>query len=141
MNAPIFIDTSYILALLNTADAHHGHAQIAAQEVQPPFLITEAVLIEIGNALARQRWRALGLATISDLRTDPNIFVLPVVTALLERALLLYGQRLDKEWGLTDCISFCVMQEHRLTQVLTTDHHFTQAGFHNVLFDLPRNQR
>jgi predicted nucleic acid-binding protein len=35
----------------------------------------------------------------------------------------------DKEWGLTDCISFVVMQEQGLTDALTADHHFEQAGF------------
>ena len=138
MSTPIFIDTVYILALLNTADEHHSQARIASQLVQPPFTITEAVLTEIGNALSRQRWWALGFATINDLRNDPAITVLPVDTALFERAFRLYGQRLDKEWGLTDCISFVVMQENGLAQVLTTDHHFTQAGFLNLLSNLPR---
>ena len=83
----------------------------------------------------------MALATITDLRTDPDIRVLPVDTDLFERALRLCGQRLDKEWGLTDCTSFVVMQEQGLTQVVTTDHHFTQAGFVNVLSNLPRNHR
>jgi uncharacterized protein len=138
MNIPTFIDTSYILALVNTADEYHSLARAASQGVQSPFITTEAVLIEIGNALSRQRWRTLGLATINDLHTDPDIEVLPVDTDLFERALRLYGQRLDKEWGLTDCISFVVMQERGVTQVLTTDHHFAQAGFYNLLSSLRR---
>jgi hypothetical protein len=52
---------------------------------------------------------------------------------LLERAIALHSSRTDKEWGLTDCISFVVMQERNLTQVLTTDRHFEQAGFQNIL--------
>lgn len=141
MNAPIFIDTGYILALLNTADEHHNRARAASQILQPPFITTEAVLTEIGNALSRQRWRTVALATITDLRTDPDIRVWPVDTGLFDRALRLYGQRLDKEWGLTDCISFVFMQEQGLTQVVTTDHHFSQAGFISVLANLPRNRK
>ncbi len=133
MSPPIFIDTSYILALVNTVDEYHDRAALASLHVTSPLLTTEAVLIEIGNALARVRWRALGVATINDLRHDPNIEIVSVDTTLFERALALYDQRPDKEWGLTDCISFVVMQERQVTQVLTTDHHFTQAGFHNVL--------
>ena len=132
MKSPIFIDTGYVLALVNSGDDWHDAASEAAKQVKPPFLTTEAVLIEIGNALSRARWRSLGFQTINDLRGDPNIEVVPVDTALLERALLLFGQRTDKDWGLTDCISFVVMQERGLTDVLTADHHFTQAGYRRL---------
>jgi predicted nucleic acid-binding protein len=91
------------------------------------------VLIEIGNALSKVRWRALGFATIQDLRTDPDITVVSVDTSLLDRAVTLYGARLDKEWSLTDCISFVVIQERGLIQALTTDHHFGQVGIENLL--------
>ena len=137
MRSPIFIDTGYILALLNTADAHHERALVASRQVRSPFLTTEAVLTEIGNALSRARWRALGYATIQDLRADSNIEVVPLDAALFERALALYGARMDKEWGLTDCVSFVVIQERNLTQVLTTDRHFSQAGFADLLANLP----
>jgi predicted nucleic acid-binding protein len=45
----------------------------------------------------------------------------------------LYSQRPDKEWTLTDCISFVVMHEENLTGALTEDHHFEQAGFTALL--------
>lgn len=132
MTPPIFIDTSYVLALANTADKYHERAYAASLLVQPPFVTTEAVLTEIGNAFSRIRWRALGFAIINDLRTDPNIETVPVDATLFDRAVELYGSRSDKEWGLTDCISFVVMQERGLTRVLTTDRHFAQAGFQNT---------
>jgi uncharacterized protein len=44
---------------------------------------------------------------------------------------------MDKEWGLTDCVSFVVMQERKLTHALTTDRHFSQAGFADLLASLP----
>jgi uncharacterized protein len=139
MKPPVFIDTSYILALVNTADEHHHRAATASHQIKSPFLTTEAVLTEIGNTLSRARWRALGYATIQDLRDDPNIEIVSVDAALFGRALALYGERMDKEWGLTDCLSFVVMQERNLTQVLTTDRHFSQAGFANLLQDLKLN--
>jgi hypothetical protein len=137
MKSPVFIDTGYVLALLNTADEHHERAVVASRQVTPPFLTTEAVLTEIGNALSRARWRALGYATIQDFRADSNIEVVPMDAALFERALALYGARMDKEWGLTDCLSFVVMQERSLTQALTTDRHFGQAGFTDLLAGFP----
>jgi len=135
MRLPVFIDTGYILALVNTADEFHQRASVAAQVTRPPFLTTEAVLTEIGNGLSRTRWRALGYATIQDLRTDPDIEVVPVDAALFDRAVEIYGARPDKEWGLTDCISFIVIQERGLTQVVTTDKDFGQAGFTSLLTD------
>ena len=59
MKPPVFIDTGYILALVNTADEHH-RAAAASHQIKSPFITTEAVLTEIGNALARARWRGLG---------------------------------------------------------------------------------
>ncbi|MFM6264927.1 MAG: PIN domain-containing protein, partial [Dolichospermum sp.] len=42
-------------------------------------------------------------------------------------------QREDKEWGLVDCISFIVMQDRGISDALTTDIHFQQAGFRALL--------
>jgi len=53
-------------------------------------------------------------------------------TVTFNAGLDLYRQRVDKDWSLTDCISFAVMQRMSLIDALTTDHHFEQAGF-NVL--------
>jgi predicted nucleic acid-binding protein len=48
---------------------------------------------------------------------------------LLEKGLALYESRLDKDWGLTDCTSFVVMQQRGITEAFTSDRHFEQAGF------------
>ena len=133
MKHPLFIDTGYILALVNTADTFHQRARAAASQITPPFLTTEAVLTEIGNALARQRWRPLAIATLHNLRNSADIEVVTIDSALFDRAVALYSSRSDKEWGLTDCTSFVVMQERSLTHALTTDRHFEQAGFQNLL--------
>jgi predicted nucleic acid-binding protein len=131
-----FIDTGYILALANTADQYHERARAAAAVVRPPFVTTEAVPVEIGNVLSKARWRYLGVATLHDLRTDPDIELIPVDAQLFERAFALYAGRMDKEWGLTDCISFVVMRERSLTHALTTDRDFQQAGFENALVEV-----
>ena len=97
MSAPIFIDMGYILALVNSADRHHECARATALTVSSPFITTAAVLVEIGNALSKVRWRHLGIATLRDLRTDPDIEVVPVDSGLFDRAVTLYGSRVDKE--------------------------------------------
>jgi predicted nucleic acid-binding protein len=138
LKAPIFIDTGYILALANTRDKYHSLARDVSFRVKPPFLTTEAVLIEISNALSGLKWRSIAIATLEDLRSDPHrVEVLPVDTTLFERAFSLYRSRRDKTWGMTDCISFVVMREKGLRQALTTDQDFEQAGFQNILISRP----
>lgn len=133
MKSPVFLDTGYILAILNTRDKYYELASAMASTISPPFITTEAVLIEIGNAFSSIQWRAVGVDALHNLRSAQDVEIVPVNTMLLERAIALYSSRTDKEWGLTDCISFTVMQERNLTQVLTTDRHFEQAGFQNIL--------
>ncbi len=62
-----------------------------------------------------------------------NLQVVTVDTSLLTRALQLYNERPDKTWGFTDCISFVVMREQGLTDAVTADMHFVQAGFRALL--------
>ncbi|MFN8458645.1 MAG: PIN domain-containing protein [Anaerolineae bacterium] len=99
MKLPTFIDTSYILALANTADQYHDRAKAAALQVTPPFITTEAILTEIGNALAKTRWRSIGVVTLQALHTDPHIEVVTVDAALFEQALQLYQARPIKNGG------------------------------------------
>jgi hypothetical protein len=61
--------------------------------------------------------------------------IVSVDTVLLKRGLTLYQERKDKSWGLTDCISFIVMGDQQLTDALTADIHFVQAGFRALLRD------
>jgi predicted nucleic acid-binding protein len=133
MKPPIFLDTGYILALVNSGDSFHQRAIHAMSQVSPPFLTTEAVLMEIGNALSRQRWRNLAVSVIQQLRNDPDLERVTISRMVFDQAVHLYCTRPDKEWGLTDCSSFVVMQERGITEVLTTDHHFAQAGFQLLL--------
>ena len=54
---------------------------------------------------------------------------MPTTDAVFEAGLELYLNRPDKDWSLTDCISFVVMEQEGLTEALTGDLHFEQAGF------------
>jgi predicted nucleic acid-binding protein len=51
----------------------------------------------------------------------------------MARGIQLYDSRPDKQWSLTDCISFVVMQDRGIVEALTGDHHFEQAGFTALL--------
>ena len=140
MNAERFLlDTAYVLALLNVRDRYHHRAQALLPRVRAAreIWITEAILIEAGNALGRSH-RTDVAAFIESCYSTSNIRVVSLDTSLFRRALALYRDRTDKTWGLTDCISFVVMQEQRLIDALTTDEHFRQAGFRPLLLeDIP----
>lgn len=97
------------------------------------IITTRAVLLEIGNALGKQRYRADAVALLEALEEDSNVEIVPLAEDLFARAFQLYRTRHDKEWGLIDCVSFIVMQERNLTAALTTDDHFLQAGFRVLL--------
>ena len=61
--------------------------------------------------------------------TTPGVKIVAPDQALLDRGLALYRARPDKDWSLTDCISFVVMEREKIAEALTADHHFEQAGF------------
>jgi hypothetical protein len=132
----IFLDTSYLLALVNAHDASHTRALESGRDLalsRRKSLTTEAVLFELCNGLSRKPWRKSAVDIVRALRTNLDVVIIPTSPTLLTRSFELFASRLDKEWSLTDCLSFIVMQDQRLKQVLTTDHHFRQAGFEIVL--------
>lgn len=130
----LLIDTFYVQAVLNPDDAYHARAVALAPRIETAThtVITEAVLTEIGDALS-DKDRAAAVDFVRACYETHNMTVVPVTTALLSRALDRYQSRPDKTWGLTDCISFIVMEEFELTLAATGDRHFTQAGFDALL--------
>jgi uncharacterized protein len=126
---PVFADTSFYVALFNPADVHHEKAVRLARETRRAVVVTEFVLLELANALARGNSRKLFVDLLPKLRLNPNVKVVAVSPDLFERGFTLYADRPDKDWSLTDCISFVVMDAEQITEALTGDHHFEQAGF------------
>jgi len=127
------MDTAFLLAVIDRSDEYHLSAEECYRKVikeKCSVMITEAVLTELGNGLSKVKWRQTAHRWIKKIQNSKTIFtIVPVTTELLDNALELYGSRSDKEWGLTDCISFVVMKKYDLVKVLTVDHHFEQAGF------------
>ncbi len=132
---PVFLDTSFVLALLLRDDEHHGTARLLRGRQAGPLLTTELILIEIADALAAADRRHMVSPTIRGLRNQAALRIVPATTDLLDRGLALFDSRADKEWGLTDCISFVVMRECGCAEALTADRHFQQAGFKALLRD------
>ena len=126
----VFGDTFYFIALHNPADEMHDRAVALASSLRGAKITTTAwVITEFADALADTNNRQACVAFIEDLVLNPNVAVVPPSQALLQTGLDLYRARPDKDWSLTDCISFVVMKERGITEALTGDHHFEQAGF------------
>jgi len=134
----VFIDSAYAIALSAVTDQYHQKAEMLAKQIETSgnaLITTRAVVLEIGNALAKLRYRNAAIELLDSLEEDPNVEIIPLSEELYDRAMEFYRERPDKEWGITDCISFVVMQDYGLTQALTTDEHFKQAGFRALLIE------
>jgi uncharacterized protein len=133
----LLLDATFIVGYLNPRDQHHTKAQECMPRVENALevLITEAVLVEIGNLLHPTQHRTQAAEFIEDCYVSDNIRVMAVDTDLLKRAVQFYRQHTDKSWGLTDCISFVVMSDQGLTTAVTADSDFQQAGFRALMLE------
>lgn len=129
----LFADTFYLLALFNPRDAAHPRAVASSSLPQRRFVTTDWVLTEVADALSDSTNRAACVAFLDDVRRSPLVDVIPATRELFEKGWTLYAARPDKDWSLTDCISFTVMQDRGISEALTGDHHFEQAGFTALL--------
>lgn len=128
----IFVDTAAWLALANKSDHLHQrairlHQDLLSKEIQ--YITTDYVLTEVANSLARPPYRKPIIRFLDTIFSSRSVTIRSVTYAHFLRAWQLYKRRLDKEWGLTDCTSFIVMEEQHLREAFTADHHFQQAGY------------
>lgn len=129
----VFADTVYFVCVVNPRESLHARAMEFASTYRGALVTTEYVLTEVANFLCRGAGRKVLLDLVQDLRADPYSTIVPGDPTLWNRGLELFASRPDKEWSLTDCISFVVMHERGLTDALTADRHFEQAGFKTLL--------
>jgi predicted nucleic acid-binding protein len=137
----LFLDTAFIQAILNRRDQYHQSAfkLLPLVENAQEIWTTEAILMEVGNALSSfDRPKVVNF--IKQCYTTENIKVVNVSPEVFREGLNLYESRQDKQWGLIDCISFSVMTKQNLTDALTSDRHFIQAGFNALLTDVTQSE-
>lgn len=136
MGDRVFLDTAYAIALASRTDQYHQRALTLSRYIEShriKLITTRAVCLEIGDALAKLRFRSTAISFLDALERSPTVEVLGITEELFAAALALYRERRDKEWGLTDCLGFVVMPRLGVTEALTTDEHFEQAGFKALL--------
>ena len=131
----VFADAWFYVALIHERDANHKRVVNFAEKNESILVTTRWVLAEVANALSKAPTRAQAVALLQTIECDPSTRVVRSSDNLFESAQRLYERRPDKEWSLTDCISFVVMEHEELREALTNDHHFGQAGFVAVFAD------
>lgn len=129
----IFVDTVYWLALVNGNDRWHKQALDWSSRIEEQLVTTDAVLTEVADALCRADRRRWAVEAVKAIRMDRSITSLPGSAKLFTDGFKLYAERPDKDWSLTDCMSFVVMKDRKIDRALTADVHFVQAGFHALL--------
>jgi predicted nucleic acid-binding protein len=123
-----FADTSYFLALLNPRDSAHSAAVAIRGGLRGRLVTTQYILTEVADDLASARDRRRFLVLLAVLAADPDVMIVPGTDEPFRRGVEPYRKRPDKDWPLADCISFVVMGDHGITDALTGDVHFRQAG-------------
>ncbi len=130
---PLFADSGYYVALLLQADQAHDRAVEMTQRLQNPIVTTAWILTEVANTFSAPRFRGAFLSLLDDLEVNSSVRVIPPEPGAFAQGIELYRNRLDKDWSLTDCISFVVMKREGITEALTGDRHFEQAGYKALL--------
>ncbi len=132
----VFADTSGWLAIVVKSDFSHEKAVQIYQELLATncnFITHSGILLEIGNGLSGFNYRNTALKLKESIEKSSRIELIPLSDELIEAGWNLYAARPDKDWGIVDCISFIVMQKQNVTEALTADKHFEQAGFIKLL--------
>ena len=131
----VFADTFALLAWLNPRDAMHPEVSNYLDGFTGRLLTTEWVLMEVADALSAPEIRSTTVGFLKAVRSDPFFEVVGYDPEVYQAGFQLFANRQDKAWSLTDCISFQVMNDHGLSEALTADRHFEQAGFRAVFLE------
>jgi uncharacterized protein len=125
----IFADSFFFLALMNKRDAAHSKAVELIATLTGPIVTTQWVLVKVADAFSQPRDRGLFAKLLEFMEADNRIQVVTASDITFRLGAAMFLGRSDKSWSLTDCISFEVIENQGITEALTGDHHFSQAGY------------
>ena len=130
-----FADTGYWIALINPKDELHAKVKSVSKKLGQVIIVTsEMVLTEFANYFSRYgNLRETAAKMTDDIRSNPNVQLIPQTSVQFQSALSLYRSHTDKQWSLTDCASIQIMRERKIQEALACDVHFVQAGFRALL--------
>jgi predicted nucleic acid-binding protein len=132
MIEPIFVDSFAWIAAINKSDNYHEISLRILEELlnkQAKLITTNYIVVETINALSKVKFRKTVIEFIDKLKKSPHVQIVKITDEIYNNAWTLYQQRMDKDWGITDCISFEVMQMFNIRKAFSSDKHFEQAGY------------
>lgn len=134
----LLVDTSGWACIADRREQHHPKASQIFRDARSQgtqIITTNYILAELVSLLTSPKRLARSeiVSFIEAIKSSPNVELIHIDIPLDEAAWQLVKARQDKEWSLVDCASFIVMQQRGITDALTTDHHFEQAGFIRLL--------
>ena len=138
MMAEVFADTAGWAAFFVHDDMFHDLARsvmVRSRRVGTQVVTTNYVLAELVSVLTRplRISRSQQISILNSIRSATWVEVVHVDPSLDAEAWALFQHHGDKEWSLVDCAGFVVMRRRGITDALTTDRHFEQAGFRRLL--------
>jgi uncharacterized protein len=128
----VFMDTYGLIAWINTRDAAHQRVKSYLDSYSGSIVTAEWVLLEFADAFSLSSIKPYAIEATKRIHRLSMFLVVGFDPAVYQAGFDLYEARSDKDWSLTDCISFTVMTQRGLSEALTADHHFEQAGFRAV---------
>jgi len=132
MMEAIFMDSFAWIAAINKSDNYHEICLSILEELlnnQAKLITTNYVLVETINALSKVEYRKTAIEFIDKLEKSPSVQIIRITDEIYNNAWTFYKQRMDKDWGITDCTSFEVMRAFNVKKAFTNDKHFEQAGY------------
>jgi predicted nucleic acid-binding protein len=129
----VLLDTSGLLCLFDASESRHSEAvkrySGATLRLAHNYIVAEFVALAQARRLAREP----ALAFAAELLADSEIEIVWVDQSLHDESLTMLRSQLDKTYSLCDAVSFIVMKRRGVSEALTTDGHFDQAGWRRLL--------
>src|SRR6266702_1828489 len=133
----LFVDTAGWAYYLDRLDPLHSAVVALVQnrvKQRRHLVTTNYIVLELVTLLSSRYHlpRQQVVRAINAIKADRSVEVMHIDQPIDDEAWALLESRPDKEWYLVDASSFVIMKRFSITEALTTDHHFTQAGFVRV---------
>ena len=136
MTEAVFVDSFAWIAAINKSDNYH---EISLKTIETllkkglKLVTSNYVIVETINALSKAEFRKAVIEFVDKLEMSPSVEIIKITDEMYNNAWALYQQRMDKDWGITDCTSFEVMRMFNINKAFTNDKHFEQAGYSLVV--------
>ena len=131
----VFVDTSALKANYDSSDDYHSEAdqlmqKIAARETEITSFVTTDYVLDEAVTLTRFAHSHKKAVELADAALSSKFMsIVYCDNTLFSEGIQIFKQYSDKEWSLTDCVSFATMKKYGLKTAFTFDPHFKQHGF------------